>query len=198
MVFILSALLQGLKTTFPIKAKTLDDFISILEREGAEEVEALPVWSKKSDRKIDLVGYRDFFRWDFSTTYEALTKTGRPILFKENYGSRHTKPYESLEIEKWEEKEELMMRKSLLEIYATGANRLDIIKERIPKINTTFYGIPVEHPNLGEEPHKYDGLDHQNLKKAIEQYGIKPYPLGFKLIMAPFTSEGRRFSPGGF
>jgi len=150
--------INSLLKRFPIKAKSLDDFIDILERKKATYVEGrlyvvrdpIDKWNKEVTQDHDCID-------SYSALFYSQTLFGRPIIFEEPYKIKYASKYEPEGI-----KDDIYLR-----LMVTIDDRIKIVKKKLPSIKTTIFGTKAQ----------LDAYANNQILSDAEKQGILPWPL---------------------
>ena len=146
---------EFVKKLFPLKANSLEEFVSTVEREGGVSVVAEPRPNQRNGIYHDTLGGLGDF--EFLTQFRSETVTGRPIIFKESYG----KIYLGSKAPAHTQKRELYSLRMLL----TADRGLRRIKQRLPSIKT----------ELIFKNEAMDEATHRRMYKDAKKYGAVPF-----------------------
>ncbi|MBI2550647.1 hypothetical protein HYV83_05745 [Candidatus Woesearchaeota archaeon] len=148
---------------FPVKARSLDDFVSHVEKSEAKWAEAYPrfIVHRMPPYFHFFPPMRRFNLYELVITYTSETKHGRPIVAQFTYGMKSD--FES----GFARKER---REATLKLFATADTTLEWIREtlmeRLPFVIDTY--VANSRGKLSEETLR-------NLRHAANSQGVTPY-----------------------
>lgn len=149
--------LRFFKRLFPIKTKSLDEFVEVLKQEGCKSVTAEPVRKTKGGVFTASVG--DIGTFEYSLLLQSSTATGRKIVYKEVCQKRFGSSRGLSDAGD--------RGKAALRLVVTADARLEAIKEKLPDITTDIIG----------PSGRFDEKLYQELHKDAEKHNIKPVEL---------------------
>lgn len=138
---------MAFKKWFPLKMKSLDDFIEEIRKRGSKiVVEAKVIEGRKFELEHPFSGDLDDFRYSIELT--ARTSTGSVIIYRERNFNAERK------------------RKAALKALVAADERLAKIREKLADID-------IKTDIIGP-PGKFDKESYQRLYEEAEKYNIKP------------------------
>ena len=144
------------KRYIPIRARTFDEFLSLLERGGTTSVEARRHVGYTYGTPLSLL----FSAREYSAQFTAKTRSGRKIVFRENYGLKVVADDPT--------SEDIERTFTELKVFTTMVDRLRRIEEKIPQIERS-----VVYPPFG----KLNPITYRAFMEDSRDYGLTPFPL---------------------
>ncbi|MCC7356782.1 MAG: hypothetical protein IT410_04205 [Candidatus Doudnabacteria bacterium] len=155
-------MIQWIKQFFTIKPRSLEEFMSILQREDCTYVNAVADRRLATWRERWIFGVAGSIRignWEDYNLYGSRARDGRPIIYKESFGVS----FYSLSGYADAEKRGKLTMKCMITAWA----RLSLIKQCIPTITCNYVAGGVS----------MDEVTKWRLFEEAHEHGIEPFPL---------------------
>ena len=141
---------------FPIRLKTLVDFIRVVTKEQSSSVTVEPLIKYKG---VDTTSLGHVGDVEYSLKFTAETVSGRPIVYQQQVASRFGSEYDFTR----QQQQLICALRGLL----TAANYLETIKEQLPHIRS----------ELMTSRGRFTQGDYDRMRADCERYKVTPLPI---------------------